>query len=144
MTSMRLPTGEIVASSQRIIDTIPLTWGEMTKDCTRIPLSKQIVANIRIIAQEFGEIREKAGCPLVITSGYRPPAVNRAIGGASHSQHIQGLAIDLKPGPGGITLDQLWEIIRVTAKTGGVGDGRKRGFIHRDRRPNNSVIYFGY
>jgi Peptidase M15 len=144
MASMKLPTGETVTADQRIIETIPLTWGEMTKGCSRVPASKQIVQNIHIITREFGEIREKAGCPLIITSGYRPPAVNRAIGGASRSQHIQGLAIDLKPAPGGITLDQLWQIIRSAAKTGGIGDGRKRGFIHRDRRPNNSVIYFGY
>ena len=144
MTSMRLPNGDTVRADQRIIETIPLTWGEMTKDCTRIPATNQIVQNIYIITKEFGEIRDKAGCPLTITSGYRPPAVNRAVGGASHSQHIQGLAIDFKPAPLGISLNQLWEIVRSVSKTGGVGDGRKRGFIHRDRRPNNSVIYFGY
>ncbi|MFB2980877.1 D-Ala-D-Ala carboxypeptidase family metallohydrolase [Microseira sp. BLCC-F43] len=144
MTQMRLPNGDIVRADQRIIETIPLTWGEMTKDCTRVPLTNQIVQNIYIIAKEFGEIREKAGSPLIVTSGYRPRSVNRAVGGASHSQHIQGLAIDFKPAPGGISLNQLWEIVRATAKTGGVGDGRKRGFIHRDRRPNQSVIYFGY
>ena len=141
---MRLPNGDTVRADSRIIETIPLTWGEMTKNCTRVPLTNQIVQNIHIITKEFGEIRDKAGCPLTITSGYRPPAVNRAIGGASHSQHIQGLAIDFKPAPGGINLNQLWEVVRSVAKTGGVGDGRKRGFIHRDRRPNNSVIYFGY
>lgn len=144
MSSMRLPNGDIVRAEQQIIETIPLTWGEMTKDCTRVPLTNQIVQNLLIIAKEFGEIREKAGSPLIITSGYRPPAVNRAVGGASHSQHIQGLAIDFKPAPEGISLNQLWEVVRSVAKTGGVGDGRRRGFIHRDRRPNSSVIYFGY
>lgn len=144
MSQMKLPTGEVVTSEQRIIETIPLTWGEMCANCTRVPQNKQIVQNIHIITREFGEIREKAGHPIIVTSGYRPPAVNRAVGGASHSQHIQGLAIDLKPAPGGISLNQLWEVIRAVARTGGVGDGRHRGFIHRDRRPNNQVIYFGY
>lgn len=113
-------------------------------DGTRIPVTNRIVENIYIITKEFGEIRDKAGCPLIVTAGYRPPAINRAIGGASHSQHIQRLAIDFPPAPGGITLNKLWEIVRDVAKTGGVGDKRKRGLIHRDRRPNNSVIYFGY
>ena len=144
MTSMRLPNGDIVRANARIIETIPLTWGEMTKDCTRIPPTNQIVWNIHIIAKEFGEIRDKAGCPLIVTSGYRPLAVNRAVGGASHSQHIQGLAIDFKPAAGGISLNRLWEIVKTVAKTGGVGDGRHRGFIHRDRRPNKRAIYFGY
>ncbi len=144
MTQMLLPTGETVRADQRIIETIPLNWGEMTANCTRIPQSKEIVSNIYTITREFGEIREKAQCPLIITSGYRPPGVNRAVGGVSNSQHLYGLAVDIKPAPGGISLNQLWEVIKAVAKTGGVGDGRHRGFIHRDRRPNNQVIYFGY
>ena len=144
MRNMLLPTGETVRADEEIIKGIPLTWGEMTAGGTRVPMTKQIVQNIHIITREFGEIRAKANCPLIVTSGYRPSAVNRAVGGASHSQHIQGLAIDFKPAPGGISLNQLWEIVRTVAKTGGVGDGRKRGFIHRDRRPNARVIYFGY
>ena len=144
-SSMRLPTGETVYANQLIVDGIPLSWGEMTKNCTRVPVSKEIVANIHIIAKEFGEIRDKAGAPLIITSGYGPPAVNRAIGGARFSQHLHGLAIDVCPKPGtSLSLNKLYEIIKAVAVTGGVGDGRHRGFIHRDRRPNKRVIYFGY
>lgn len=142
--SMRLPTGETVYANQLIIESIPLTWGEMTKNCTRFPATKEIVFNIEVITKEFGEIRDKAGVPLVITSGYRPAAVNRAVGGARFSQHVHGLAIDVCPKPGTISLNKLYEIIKAVAVTGGIGDGRHRGFIHRDRRPNKRVIYFGY
>ena len=106
-----MPNGDIVRADQRTIATIPLTWWEMTKDCTRVPLTNEIGQNIYIITREFGQMREKAGSPLMITSGYRPPAVNRAVGGASDSQHIQGLAIDFKPAPGGITLNQLCDCL---------------------------------
>ena len=34
------------------------------------------------------------GAPILISSGYRSPAVNRAVGGALASQHIRGEAVD--------------------------------------------------
>lgn len=33
--------------------------------------------------------------PVVVSSGWRPPAVNSACGGASHSYHLTGGAVDL-------------------------------------------------
>lgn len=52
------------------------------------------------IAQELIEaletLRDMAGCPLVITSGYRCPAHNCAVGGAKDSQHVKGTAADVK------------------------------------------------
>ena len=40
-------------------------------------------------------LRAYAGKPIVISSGYRCPALNRAVGGASQSQHLRGEAADL-------------------------------------------------
>lgn len=34
------------------------------------------------------------GAPILISSGYRAPAVNRAVGGSTNSQHIRGEAVD--------------------------------------------------
>lgn len=39
-------------------------------------------------------IREIVGKPMTITSGYRCPALNKAVGGASSSQHKYAEAID--------------------------------------------------
>lgn len=39
-------------------------------------------------------IRSLLGAPIHVTSGYRSPEVNRAIGGSSVSQHVQGEAAD--------------------------------------------------
>ncbi len=40
-------------------------------------------------------LRTLIGKPIQITSGYRSPKVNAAIGGSKHSQHIVGKAADI-------------------------------------------------
>jgi len=52
-------------------------------------------ANLRaILAPGMQRVRDMLGTPVQVTSGYRSPAVNKAIGGARNSQHVQGLACD--------------------------------------------------
>jgi len=41
------------------------------------------------------DARHKAGIPFVITSGYRCPSHNRAVGGVANSAHTKGLAADI-------------------------------------------------
>jgi uncharacterized protein YcbK (DUF882 family) len=41
------------------------------------------------------ELRELVGGPLFVTSGYRCPAHNRAVGGAKNSYHMKGMAADV-------------------------------------------------
>ena len=40
-------------------------------------------------------LRDKIG-PIRVTSGYRSPALNRAIGGSSRSRHSKGMAADIQ------------------------------------------------
>lgn len=55
----------------------------------------QELANLRtILAPGMQRIREALGAPISISSGYRSPALNKAIRGAASSQHTQGLAAD--------------------------------------------------
>lgn len=42
-------------------------------------------------------MREAWGGPLVVTSGYRCPALNRAVGGVTNSAHLSGYAADIRP-----------------------------------------------
>ena len=41
------------------------------------------------------KIREDLGRPMIITSGYRHPAHNSAIGGVKDSPHVYGKAVDV-------------------------------------------------
>ena len=61
-------------------------------------LPPQILAALeRTALFMFEPIRVMLDVPLVVVSGYRSPAANRAAGGARASQHMTGLALDLQP-----------------------------------------------
>lgn len=83
--------------------------------------------------QALEDIRARAGRPVNVTSGYRPPAYNQEVGGVSNSCHIDGLAADIYCD--GLTTDQLYDIcVAVIGYRGGVGYYPSSGFIHVDLR----------
>ena len=52
--------------------------------------------NLRQVAiNVFQPLRDAFGCPIYVSSGYRGPELNRAIGGSLRSQHMEGRALDL-------------------------------------------------
>ena len=56
-----------------------------------------IKKNMNILVDKvLDPLREKVGA-IRITSGYRTPAYNKQIGGATNSQHCKGEAVDLQP-----------------------------------------------
>lgn len=50
---------------------------------------------IALVAAVLDPLREKYGKAIHVSSGYRCPAVNKAIGGSLTSQHMQGEAADI-------------------------------------------------
>ena len=55
----------------------------------------EVVDNLNKLADYLDVIREKVGKPIFISSGFRCPVLNKAVGGVSNSQHQKGLAADL-------------------------------------------------
>jgi len=52
--------------------------------------------NLKMLCNEVLQpLRDFVGKPVKITSGYRGPAVNRAVGGSTTSAHMYGLAADI-------------------------------------------------
>lgn len=53
--------------------------------------------NLKLLAQTVLQpIRDKYGKPISVTSGYRCPKLNSAVGGSKTSQHLKGQAADIK------------------------------------------------
>ena len=59
--------------------------------------SQEVVDNLHALCRNVLEpARVAFGSPIYITSGYRCPALNKAVGGKITSQHLRGEAADLQ------------------------------------------------
>lgn len=78
------------------------TIAELTKSDTAIKKkinnnpNKEIESNLnQLITNILDPLREAWGNPIIVSSGYRCSALNKAVGGASTSQHLLGQAADI-------------------------------------------------
>ena len=81
------------------------TIRELTKSTTAIKKgidntpTKEVTSNlIYLIDNILDPLREAWGEPLIVTSGYRCPKLNKAVGGSATSQHGRGQAADITGG----------------------------------------------
>jgi hypothetical protein len=70
------------------------TWAEATQGGTQMPLNQATVDAIVRIAKLAQRARDRLGRPFLVTSWYRPPELNQAVGGLPNSRHTIGDAID--------------------------------------------------
>ena len=95
-----------------------LTWAELAcHDAARTPYPvRWRQSRARRLVTMFEAIRHACGDrPLRVLSGYRTPAHNRAVGGARHSQHVEGRTIDLAP-PRGWSVKRFHAVVRTVAR----------------------------
>lgn len=79
------------------------TMTELTSSATakrkgidNTPDAKAKAALSALVANVLDPLRERYGKPIVVTSGYRCPKLNKAVGGAARSQHTKGEAADIR------------------------------------------------
>jgi hypothetical protein len=71
------------------------------------------VANLKTLCEQvLDPLRDAVGMAIKVNSGYRSLELNRRIGGAANSQHVQGMAADLQA-PGMRVLDLFKRVIEL-------------------------------
>lgn len=130
-----------VSASDRIHLGGHFSWGEFTKELTRVPQNAQIVDNIMRLADYLEDVRAHFGkASVIITSGYRPPSVNRSVGGVSNSQHLYGAAADIVVG--GFRPHEVYKHLNQWhGNKGGLGDSAS--FTHIDLRGYRARFNYG-
>ena len=105
----------------------------------------EIVDNLNRLADYLDSIREKLGKPISVSSGYRCPVLNKAVGGVANSQHQKGLAADL-------VCADMESLEKVLRETGGfdqlIKEHRKGStsfwfhvsVCNRNGKPRNQII----
>ena len=104
------------------------------KDGTKVP--EKFMNNLQKLANNLQVLRNELGVAVTVTgSGYRTKSHNKAVGGATNSQHLTASAGDINAK--GHNPKQLYDKIEILIASGKMvqgGLGLYKGFVHYDIR----------
>lgn len=94
-----------------------------------------IVPTLRIL----DDLRDHFGKPLELSSTYRSPSYNKAIDGASKSQHVEFKAVDFTVS--GVSPSKVFSTLKSWQSSGKIkgGIGKYNTFTHFDTRSYNAT-----
>jgi len=110
------------------------TLEEFNSKCGR-DIPNNVLPNILQLAKNLQVLRDSIGKSISITSGYRSPQHNKKIGGAKDSQHVKGMAADIKVS--GMTPKEVALVIEGLIEQGKIkqgGIGIYPSWVHYDIR----------
>ncbi len=86
------------------------------------------------LIQSLEQLRGLGPEPIIVHDGYRCPEHNREVGGVEHSEHLLGIAADIKIQ--GLSLQQQYDRAKTVPDfdNGGIGVYPESNFIHVDVR----------
>lgn len=113
------------------------------------PNEKEVTELIKLVTLILQPIRDKWGAPIVVTSGFRSEAVNKAVGGVKTSQHRLGQAADIKIGSKAqnkALFNFIYDMIRKgEIKVGQLIDEYGYSWVHvslpREGKTNNQILH---
>ena len=96
------------------------------RDGTEHPIDCRLLSMLEAIRCKFG--------PISITSGYRSPSYNSAVGGAPDSYHLKGMAADIQAAKA--TPKEIYDWANKHFPISGLGLYRRSGggWVHIDSR----------
>lgn len=107
-----------------------------------VPPPAACAALRRLVEQVLDPLREAWGRPLRVTSGYRCPELNQAVGGVPHSQHTMGEAADITAGSPQLNA-QLWQLLQQLPLPIDQAINERAGtWLHLSCGPRNRRHYF--
>ncbi len=100
--------------------------------CNMVRVNVKLLAMLEKLRHILG------GAPITVTSGYRCPAHNQAVGGAVSSRHLLGNAADIT-----VANATPAQVADMAETLGFPGVGRYRNFTHVDVRPGGPARWRG-
>lgn len=142
------------------------SWKEMEHSITAKnkgwdnTIPEALKPNMVRLCKELQKIRDVYGKPIIVSSGYRCPRLNRAVGGVASSQHMTAAAADIKTATDTLADNKkLWDVIMKMRSEGKLNlrqiiweYGKKNvgmDWIHlavndsKHTRKENQIVYVG-
>jgi len=133
LTKLAIYTNERMKSPFRYF-----AWSEF--DSPDEPGSGQRNMNAQFV-HVLDDVRECAGFPFIVNSGYRTEAHNMKVGGVTNSSHRKGIAVDIRA----FTDDQKRSIAKCAIRNGITRIGWGSSFIHLDMDTSKTQhVVWGY
>jgi len=135
------------AASFAVMVTPHISYGEfaLQQEARRFKYQHQCDTAV-VLAQFLEKVRTAFGNkPVVITSGYRPPEINRSVGGASNSEHLYSAkdtgAVDFN-----IIGTDVYDVQSYCDKNWpySLGYGAPKGFVHLGMRSGKPRVRWDY
>jgi uncharacterized protein YcbK (DUF882 family) len=106
------------------------------------PLDAEQEKNLEELLIALNKLRKAYGKPMIVSSGYRPPSVNKAVGGAKKSSHMSCQACDFKDSDGSLA-DWCLKNLDVLIDCGLYLESPAHtiGWVHVQTRPTKNRVF---
>jgi hypothetical protein len=94
------------------------------------------------LVEALERFRELAGKPVLVNDAYRCKIHNAEVGGVGKSEHMEGLAADIRVE--GLTAGELERIALKIHEIRGIGRADHKKYLHIDVRPTPTLAHWCY